>query len=40
MKYLDWQAILFVGTTLIQEYWIYYRLPQIQYWETYKSITV
>ncbi|MEN1969459.1 hypothetical protein WMZ97_15455 [Lentibacillus sp. N15] len=40
MKYFDWNAIIFVSVSLIHDYWIYWRLPQIQYWETYKDITV
>ncbi|MEW9676184.1 hypothetical protein ABRT01_08390 [Lentibacillus sp. L22] len=34
MKYLDWNAVFFVGVTLIHEYWLYWGLPQIEYWET------
>ncbi|WP_172840514.1 hypothetical protein [Virgibacillus phasianinus] len=33
MRHLDWQLILFVGTSLIQDYWIYFGLPRIHYWD-------
>jgi hypothetical protein len=32
MKYIDWQMCAFVGLTLLQEYWCYFRLPRIYYW--------
>lgn len=38
MKYLDWQGIIFVGATLVHDYWILWRLPRIQYWESSKDI--
>lgn len=38
MKGIDWQMILFVGTTLIHEYWILNGLPQIYYWEAKKEM--
>ncbi|WP_176555804.1 hypothetical protein [Virgibacillus ndiopensis] len=34
MKHLDWTMIWFVGTSLVHDYWIYWGLPQIFYWET------
>lgn len=34
MKYLDLHAIIFVGVTLIHDYWLFWGLPQIQFWET------
>lgn len=37
MKHLDWQLIMFVGGTLIQEYWIHWGLPKVYYWEVRKK---
>ncbi|HLQ70579.1 MAG TPA: hypothetical protein VK142_02165 [Bacillota bacterium] len=39
MKYIDLQAVIFVGMTLIHDYWIYWGLPRIEYWETYNRCT-
>lgn len=33
MKQLEWQLILFVGSSLIHEYWIYWGLPKVYYWD-------
>ncbi|WP_168927229.1 hypothetical protein [Virgibacillus necropolis] len=33
MRYLDWQMILFVGSSLVHDYWIYWGLPQVHYWD-------
>ncbi|ADU30271.1 hypothetical protein [Evansella cellulosilytica] len=33
MKLIPIQMMLFVSYSLLQDYWIYYKLPQIQYWE-------
>ncbi|MBP1967931.1 hypothetical protein J2Z83_000023 [Virgibacillus natechei] len=33
MKDLDWQMILFVGSSLVHEFWIYRGLPSIYYWD-------
>ncbi|MGP4072721.1 hypothetical protein ACTWQB_09225 [Piscibacillus sp. B03] len=35
LRNIDWQMVTFVGGTVLKEYWIYYRLPQIYYWETH-----
>lgn len=32
LKYLDWQMMLFVGTSLVHDYWVYWRLPRIYYY--------
>lgn len=37
-KGIDWQMVSFVGASLLKEYWIYYRLPQICYWEIHENI--
>lgn len=39
MKNIDWQAIIFVGMTMIHDYWIIWGLPRIEYWEVYNTIT-
>jgi hypothetical protein len=31
MRYIDWQILLFVGGSMVQEIWIYYRLPRVYY---------
>lgn len=31
MRMIDWQMLLFVGGSMIQEIWIYYRLPRVYY---------
>lgn len=33
MRNLDWQLILFVGSSLAHDYWIYWGLPRIHYWD-------
>ncbi|GAA0450172.1 hypothetical protein [Alkalibacillus silvisoli] len=32
LKDIDWSIVSFVGITMIKEYWVYYRLPHVQYW--------
>lgn len=32
MKTIDWQMVAFVGMTLLQDYWCYFRLPRVYYW--------
>lgn len=32
MKEMDWQMLLFVGASLVHDYWIYWGLPRIYYW--------
>jgi hypothetical protein len=31
MRYIDLQMLFFVGGSLVQECWIYYRLPRVYY---------
>lgn len=33
MKHLDWQMVLFVGVSLAHEYWIFWGLPKMYYWD-------
>ncbi|MDC3412029.1 hypothetical protein NC797_01985 [Aquibacillus sp. 3ASR75-11] len=33
MKHLDWQMILFVGTSLAHDYWVYWGLPKVYFWD-------
>jgi hypothetical protein len=33
MKNIDWQMIYFVGMTLFKEYWYFFGLPRVYYWE-------
>lgn len=33
MRNLDWQMILFVGSSLAHDYWIYWGLPRVYFWE-------
>ncbi|MFZ3577760.1 hypothetical protein [Virgibacillus sp. DJP39] len=33
MRNLDWQMIFFVGSHLAQDYWIYWGLPRLYYWD-------
>ncbi|WP_269528347.1 hypothetical protein [Anoxybacteroides tepidamans] len=33
MRQIDWQMMAFVGITLLQEYWCYFGLPRIYYWQ-------
>ncbi|WP_330948976.1 hypothetical protein [Virgibacillus sp. MG-45] len=39
MRQLDWHMIVFVGFSLIQEYWLIWGLPRVYYWEMQKSAT-
>ncbi|MFD1851297.1 hypothetical protein [Oceanobacillus bengalensis] len=36
MKGIDWQTILFVGTQMIHEGWLYWGLPRVYYWDIKK----
>ncbi|WP_188207261.1 hypothetical protein [Alkalibacillus aidingensis] len=38
LKDLDWHLVSFVGVSMVKEYWIYYRLPHIQYWSLEKEL--
>ncbi|GGB31391.1 hypothetical protein GCM10011409_05970 [Lentibacillus populi] len=40
MKYLDWHMIFFTGVTLVHDYWIFWGLPQIHYWEMKQTYPV
>ncbi|WP_443257759.1 hypothetical protein [Virgibacillus sp. L01] len=33
MRNLDWQMMLFVGSSLLHDYWIYWGLPRVYYWD-------
>lgn len=33
MKQLDWQMILFVGSSLLHDYWIYWGFPRVYFWD-------
>lgn len=37
MRNLDWQMILFVWSSLAHDYWIYWGLPRIYFWEVKKE---
>jgi hypothetical protein len=39
MKVIDWQMLYFVGMTLIKEYWYFWGLPRVYYWELKKQYT-
>ncbi|SHF54718.1 hypothetical protein [Ornithinibacillus halophilus] len=38
MKNLDWSLILFVGVSLTTEYWNYWGLPRVYYWNLKKEV--
>lgn len=33
MKHLDWQMIIFVGASLAHDYWIFWGLPRIYFYD-------
>ncbi|WP_200801552.1 hypothetical protein [Bacillus sinesaloumensis] len=33
MKQIEIQMILFVGVTLVHEYWLHWGLPRVYYWD-------
>ncbi|WP_449540280.1 hypothetical protein [Ferdinandcohnia sp. Marseille-Q9671] len=37
MKQLDVQMILFVGATLVHEYWLHWGLPRVYFWDVRHS---
>lgn len=39
MRHIDWQMIFFIGTSLAQEYWIYWKLPRIYFWDIQREYT-
>ncbi|HZG60132.1 MAG TPA: hypothetical protein VEY68_06630 [Anoxybacillus sp.] len=39
MKVIDWQMLYFVGITLIKEYWYFWGLPRVYYWELKQQYT-
>jgi hypothetical protein len=34
---MDWQMVSFTGLSLLKEYWVYYGLPRMYYWEMKKQ---
>jgi hypothetical protein len=38
MKSIDWQMLLFVGGSMVQEMWIYYGLPRIYYFHSAQDV--
>ncbi|MFC4557262.1 hypothetical protein ACFO3D_03420 [Virgibacillus kekensis] len=37
LKVPDWHILLFVGTSLVHDYWIFWGLPRVYYWEAKKQ---
>ncbi|WP_199868451.1 hypothetical protein [Virgibacillus senegalensis] len=37
MRGVDWQMVLFVGTSLVQEYWLYWGLPRVYFWDVQRE---
>jgi hypothetical protein len=37
VKSIDWQLIIFVGVSTLHDYWIYWGLPRIYYYEMKKE---
>ncbi|WP_205520087.1 hypothetical protein [Virgibacillus doumboii] len=37
MKQFDWPMVLFAGVSLVHEYWIFWGLPRVYYWEVKQS---
>ncbi|MFB4169137.1 hypothetical protein [Virgibacillus sp. JSM 102003] len=33
MRHLDWQMMLFIGSSLLHDYWVYFGLPRVYYWD-------
>ncbi|SES78602.1 hypothetical protein SAMN05216389_102170 [Oceanobacillus limi] len=31
MKYIDWHMLLFLGVSMVHDYWIYWGLPRVYY---------
>ncbi|WP_162832879.1 MULTISPECIES: hypothetical protein [Sediminibacillus] len=38
MRGMDWQLVLFVGTSLVQEYWLYFGLPRVYFWDVEREL--
>ncbi|SDQ57412.1 hypothetical protein [Virgibacillus salinus] len=32
MRHLDWQMMLFIGSSLLHDYWVYWGLPRVYCW--------
>ena len=37
MRHIDWHMVFFVGTSVVQEYWIYWGLPRIYFWDVQRE---
>ncbi|WP_209366950.1 hypothetical protein [Sediminibacillus dalangtanensis] len=37
MRGMDWQLVLFVGTSLVQEYWLCFGLPRVYFWDVQRE---
>ncbi|WP_175631890.1 hypothetical protein [Virgibacillus siamensis] len=35
MDNIDWQMLAFVGTSLVHDYWNYWGLPKVYFWNIY-----
>ncbi len=38
VKNVDWQMVIFIGASLLHDYWIHLGLPQVYYWEVKREI--
>lgn len=39
MKNIDWNMAIFVGESLIHEYWVFWGLPRVYYWDLKREYT-
>ncbi|WP_169750794.1 hypothetical protein [Ornithinibacillus contaminans] len=37
MKSIDWQMVLFIGASTVHDWWIYWGLPRVYYYEVKKE---
>ncbi|WP_226034775.1 hypothetical protein [Aquibacillus saliphilus] len=37
MRQLDWYMIIFVGTSLVHDFWTHFGLPQMYYWDVKRN---
>ncbi|WP_407269907.1 hypothetical protein [Radiobacillus sp. PE A8.2] len=37
LRGIDWSLVMFVGTSMLQEYWTVWGLPKMYYWEVKKQ---